>query len=312
MCAARSRGIRSLGVYRPAPGRDDAVAWVRRGAGAAGEDAMTMSDAAATGGDGEQAVRVERDANVAIVVIDRPAALNALSASVLEELETAFTALADEVPEIRGVLLVGEGGRAFVAGADIRAMTALTPEEAAELSRRGHRTAAAIEALPAPVIACVDGYALGGGLEMALACDLIYATDASTFGQPEVKLGLIPGFGGTVRLPRAVGLARAKELIYSGRRIGIDEALDSGLVARSFADRAALIDGARATIDLIATNSPTAVGIAKRVLVEAAGRPTDVASDLEVGAFEDAFRTEDMREGVAAFLEKREPRFGGA
>ncbi|MGW9184621.1 enoyl-CoA hydratase/isomerase family protein [Agromyces sp. NPDC055661] len=273
---------------------------------------MTMSDAAATGGDGERAVRVERDANVAIVVIDRPAALNALSASVLEELEAAFTALADEVPEIRGVLLVGEGGRAFVAGADIRAMTALTPEEAAELSRRGHRAAAAIEALPAPVIACVDGYALGGGLEMALACDLIYATDASTFGQPEVKLGLIPGFGGTVRLPRAVGLARAKELIYSGRRIGIDEALDSGLVARSFADRAALLDGARATIDLIATNSPTAVGTAKRVLVEAAGQPTAVASDLEVGAFEDAFRTEDMREGVAAFLEKREPRFGGA
>jgi len=187
----------------------------------------------------------------------------------------------------------------------------LTPEEAAELSRRVDGAAAAIEALPAPVIACVDGYALGGGLEMALACDLVYATDASTFGQPEVKLGLIPGFGGTVRLPRAVGLARAKELIYSGRRIGIDEALDSGLVARSFADRAALLDGARATIDLIATNSPTAVGIAKRVLVEAAGRPTDVASDIEVGAFEDAFRTEDKHEGVAAFLEKREPSWTG-
>lgn len=271
-----------------------------------------MTDAATDRGDAEQAVRVEHDGRLAVVTIDRPKALNALSASVLEQLEAAFSALAADVPRVRGVLLVGEGGRAFVAGADIRAMTTLSPEEAAELARLGHRAAAAIEATPAPVIACVDGYALGGGLEMALACDLIYATDASSFGQPEVHLGLIPGFGGTVRLPRAVGVARAKELIFSGRRIGIDEALDAGLVARSFADRAALLEGARATIELIAANSPTAVGLAKRVLVAQAGQPTAVASELEVAGFEDAFRTDDMQEGVAAFLEKREPRFGGA
>lgn len=272
---------------------------------------MTMSDAAATP-ETDRAVRVEHDGAVAVVTIDRPAALNALSAEVLEELERAFAGLADAVPALRGVLLVGSGGRAFVAGADIRAISSLAPEEAAELARRGHAAAAAIEALPAPVIACVDGFALGGGLELALACDLIYATDASSFGQPEVKLGLIPGFGGTVRLPRAVGIARAKELIYSGRRIGIDEAVAAGLVARRFADREALLDGARATIDEIASNSPTAVGLAKRVLVAAAGQPTEVASELEIAAFEDAFRTDDMREGVTAFLEKREPRFGGA
>ena len=175
---------------------------------------------------------------------------------------------------MRGVLVVGAGGRAFVAGADIRSLARLTPEEGAESARLGHRVAAAIEAFPAPVIACVDGFALGGGLELALACDLIYATDASAFGQPEVKLGLIPGFGGTVRLPRAVGLARAKELIYTGRRIGIDEAEAAGLVARRFPDRDALLAGARATIAEVAENARTAVGLAKRVLVAATGTPT--------------------------------------
>jgi enoyl-CoA hydratase len=269
-----------------------------------------MSDAAATSRPEDAAVRVERDGGIAIVTIDRPKALNALSASVLTELETAFDALARDGAAVRGVLLVGAGGRAFVAGADIRALASLTPDEAADVSRLGHRVAAAIEGLPAPVIACVDGFALGGGLELALACDFIYATDASGFGQPEVKLGLIPGFGGTVRLPRAVGAGRAKELIYTGRRIGIDEAIAAGLVARRFADRDALLAGARETLTEITANSASAVALAKRVLVAAAGCPTGEASALEVAGFEDAFRTDDMQEGVAAFLEKREPRFG--
>jgi enoyl-CoA hydratase len=269
-----------------------------------------MSDAASSDRAEDPAVRVERDGGIAIVTIDRPNALNALSASVLTELESTFVELAQAGAAVRGVLLVGAGGRAFVAGADIRGMVSLTPEAAAELARLGHRVAAAVEALPAPVIACIDGFALGGGLELALACDLIYATDASHFGQPEVKLGLIPGFGGTVRLPRAVGAARARELIYTGRRIGIEEAVAAGLVVRRFPDRDALLTGARETLAEIAANSATAVGIAKRVLVSAAGRPTDTASELEVGGFEDAFRTDDMHEGVAAFLEKREPRFG--
>ena len=163
-------------------------------------------------------------------------------------------------------------------GADIRALSRRSRPRRRRARAARAPAAAAIEALPAPVIACVDGFALGGGLELALACDLIYATDASSFGQPEVKLGLIPGFGGTVRLPRAVGLARAKELIYSGRRIGIDEAVAAGLVARRFADRDALLAGARETIAEIAVNSPTAVGLAKRVLVAATGQPTEVAT----------------------------------
>ncbi|GAA2028244.1 enoyl-CoA hydratase-related protein [Agromyces tropicus] len=256
-------------------------------------------------------VRVERDGVVATVVIDRPKALNALSPDVLRALAAAFDELAAEGDAVRGVLVVGEGGRAFVAGADIRSLATLTPEEGAESARLGHRVAAVIEAFPAPVIACVDGFALGGGLELAMACDMIYATDASAFGQPEVRLGLIPGFGGTVRLPRAVGLSFAKELIYTGRRIDAATAEAAGLVARRFPDREALLAGARATIDEVAQNAWTAVALAKRVLVEASGTPTATASDLEVAGFADAFRTDDMREGVAAFIEKREPRFSG-
>ncbi|HEU4757310.1 MAG TPA: enoyl-CoA hydratase-related protein [Agromyces sp.] len=256
-------------------------------------------------------VRVERDGTLATVVIDRPKALNALSPDVLRAVADAFEGLAAEGAAVRGVIVVGEGGRAFVAGADIRSLSELSPEEGAEAARLGHRAAAVIESFPAPVIACVDGFALGGGLELALACDFIYATDASAFGQPEVRLGLIPGFGGTVRLPRAVGLPLAKELIYTGRRIGAAEAEAAGLVARRFPDREALLAAARATIAEVAENAWTAVGLAKRVLVQAAGTPTATASDLEVAGFEDAFRTEDMREGVAAFLEKREPRFSG-
>ncbi|KRC58829.1 enoyl-CoA hydratase [Agromyces sp. Root81] len=257
-------------------------------------------------------VRVERDGDLAIVTIDRPKALNALSPDVLSALLTAFETLSAEGSAVRGVLLTGAGGRAFVAGADIRSMAELTPEQGEDASRLGHRVAAAIEGLPAPVIACVDGFALGGGLELALACDFIYATDASSFGQPEVHLGLIPGFGGTVRLPRAVGLARAKELIYTGRRIDAAEAIEIGLVSRSFADRDALFAGARATLDEVRANAAPAVGLAKRVLVDAAGRRTESATELEIAGFGDAFRTEDMHEGVAAFIEKRVPEFTGA
>nr|WP_279433502.1 enoyl-CoA hydratase-related protein [Agromyces protaetiae] len=160
-------------------------------------------------------------------------------------------------------------------------------------------------------MAAVDGFALGGGLELAMACDAIYATDASAFGQPEVRLGLIPGFGGTVRLPRLVGPALARELIYTGRRIGTSEAVAAGLVAKRFPDRESLLAGARATIAEVEQNAWTAVALAKRVLTGAAGTPTATASLLEIEGFEEAFATADKTEGVAAFLEKREPRFEG-
>ncbi|MFK4728097.1 enoyl-CoA hydratase-related protein [Agromyces mediolanus] len=256
-------------------------------------------------------VRLERDGAVAVITIDRPKALNALSPAVLDALAAILEELATDPAGLAGVLLVGAGGRAFVAGADISAMPGLTPDEGAQTAERGHGVAAAVEALPLPVIACVDGYALGGGLELALACDFIYATEASRFGQPEVHLGLIPGFGGTVRLPRAVGPALAKELIYTGRQLGVDEAVQAGLVLRRFADREALLAGARETVERIGANAATAVALAKRVLVGAAGTPTATATLLEIEGFRDAFRTDDMREGVAAFLEKRDPEFTG-
>lgn len=273
---------------------------------------MTSDDGTATGEGGTApVVRLERDGRTAIVTIDRPKALNALSPEVLDALAEVIAELAADPGELAGVLLVGAGGRAFVAGADISAMAGLTPDEGAQTAEHGHAVAAAIEALPLPVIACVDGYALGGGLELALACDFIFATEASRFGQPEVHLGLIPGFGGTVRLPRAVGPALAKELIYTGRQLDVEEAARVGLVTRRFDDREALLAGARETVQLIGRNASTAVGLAKRVLVGAAGTPTATATLLEIEGFRDAFRTEDMREGVAAFLEKREPDFTG-
>ncbi|QTX04254.1 enoyl-CoA hydratase-related protein [Agromyces archimandritae] len=256
-------------------------------------------------------VRVEESDGVAVVTIDRPKALNALSAEVLTALGEAFAALAARGTEVRGVILTGAGGRAFVAGADIRAMADLTAAEAARLARLGHEVAAGIEGLGAPVIAAVDGFALGGGCELALACDLIYATDAAKFGQPEVRLGLIPGFGGTVRLPRAVGPQAARELIYTGRTIDAAEAERLGLVARRFADREALMAGARAVIEEISANAHTAVAIAKQVLTAADGTDTATASGIEVEGFERAFATEDHGEGIAAFLEKRDPSFTG-
>ena len=203
---------------------------------------MTMTETTTDEPTGTSDVRIERDGAIATVFIDRPKALNALSPAVLRSLAEAFESLAAEGAAVRGVLLVGAGGRAFVAGADIRELARFTPEEGAATAMLGHRLAAIIEALPAPVIACVDGFALGGGLELALACDFIYATDGSGFGQPEVKLGLIPGFGGTVRLPRAVGLAarrschlhRAAHRHRRGRR-------DRRLVVRRFADRESLL-----------------------------------------------------------------------
>ena len=211
--------------------------------------------------------------------------------------------------EAQGVILTGSG-KAFVAGADIAEMAGFTPQQAYALSRRGHAVLASIEALEVPVIAAVNGFALGGGCELAMACDVIYASEKAKFGQPEVKLGVIPGFGGTQRLSRLVGTQRARELILSGRVIGAQEALSAGLVARVVPPDE-LLSSSHAFIIEVASVGPRAVAVAKRLIQDGYDLPLSEANALEAKAFADCFETEDLREGMAAFLQKRRAEFKG-
>lgn len=245
-----------------------------------------------------------------IITIDRPKVLNALNEQVVAELSRAFEALAGDKPgdAIRGVVLTGAGGKAFVAGADIAAMQDMSADQAMTFASSGHAVGEMIATLPVPVIAAVEGFALGGGCELALACDFIYASQKAKFGQPEVKLGVIPGFGGTQRLTRRVGLARALELCLTGENIGADEALRLGLVNRVL-EVGSTVDAAVATVETIAKMGPIAIAKAKRVIHEGAETPLPAANRLEVEAFAALFETKDQREGMKAFLAKRPAEF---
>jgi enoyl-CoA hydratase len=226
---------------------------------------------------------------------------------VLNALESAIAEVAES--DARTLIITGEG-RAFVAGADIGAMAGLTPSEAEAFARRGQSVLDGLEALPCPVIAAVNGFALGGGCELALACDLIVASDKARFGQPEVKLGVIPGFGGTQRMLRKVGWARGAELIYTGRMIDAREAAAIGLALRVVpADE--LMDTCRQLADAIGAVGPLAVAAAKRALRQGGDLPLADALALEAQAFGALFESEDQGEGMAAFLEKRKADFVG-
>lgn len=245
------------------------------------------------------------------ITVDRPDALNALSAAVLGELEAVLASIAATPTDRRGVILTGAGDKAFIAGADIRAMSTMTPDEAASFGRLGQGVTTALESLPVPVVACVNGFALGGGCEMAMACDFAYATANARFGQPEVSLGLIPGFGGCVRLIRLVGPGRAKELIYSGRHVSAAEAERIGLVNAVFETKDEMVAAATASLREIAAKSPFAVALAKRTINASHGLSTADALDAEAEAFRETFTSDDMREGTRAFLDKRPPEFTG-
>jgi enoyl-CoA hydratase len=250
-------------------------------------------------------VIVERRGVAALLTLNRPKAMNALDAETLE----ALAAAVEEVrrSDARALVLTGEG-RAFAAGADIEAMGKMSPLEAAEFSRLGHSSFAALESLEIPTIAAVNGFALGGGCELALACDWIYASTKARFGQPEVKLGLIPGFGGTSRLTRRVGLAWAKEMVLTADTLSAEDALRIGLANRVFeADE--LLNAALKTAEQIGGLGPVAVSSVKRVLQQAQDADVDVAHALEQNAFGLVFASADRDEGIAAFLEKREPEF---
>jgi enoyl-CoA hydratase len=253
-------------------------------------------------------VKLERRGAAALLTLDRPQALNALDVATLEALEARIAEVARD-GGARALVLTGEG-RAFAAGADIAAMRGFSAAEAGAFSRLGHRAFAALEALAIPTIAAVNGYAFGGGCELACACDWIYASEQARFGQPEVNLAILPGFGGTSRLVRRVGIAWAKEIVLTGEPIDAEQALRIGLANRVFAPEA-LLPAALAAGEAVAAKGPLAVAAAKRVLQQSQDADSRVAHALEQEAFAAAFASEDRAEGMAAFLEKRAPVFKG-
>ncbi|MBA2403958.1 MAG: enoyl-CoA hydratase/isomerase family protein [Bdellovibrionales bacterium] len=238
---------------------------------------------------------------VGTLIINRPDKLNALNIQVLRELKGALFELKNA--PIRGLIVTGEGEKAFIAGADIAEMKPMETGEALAFSELGQLVTLAFEALPYPSIACVNGFALGGGFEMALACDFIFAAKNAVFGLPEVKLGLIPGFGGTQRLMKIVGERRAKEIIFSGRNITSDEARNLGIALEVYADKAQLLAEAQSWFKTTLKNSSCAIYQAKNVLGKGL-----VEERKEFG---NIFQTEDMIEGTAAFIEKRKADFRG-
>ena len=257
-------------------------------------------------------ILVEKKGAVARVTINRPDKLNALNAKVVRELSDVFLGLqnaAEGEEPTRCAILTG-AGKAFVAGADISEMASLTSVAARKLAEAGHQLGAILESAPFPVIAAVNGFALGGGCELALACDFIFAADTAKFGQPEVNLGVIPGFGGTQRLARRVGIAKARELIYTGDMITAAEAASLGLVNAVF-PAADLLAKAEDTAAKIATKGPLAVAAAKRTILLGTEVALPAANQLEAEAFGVLFGSEDQKAGMKAFLEKAKATFTG-
>ncbi len=247
---------------------------------------------------------------ICILKISRPKALNALNTETLQELKHALTSEAQNTAT-RVLLLTGDGDKAFIAGADIAEMKDKTPAEGVGFSQLGHDVTKLLELMPKPTIAVVNGFALGGGTEMAISCDFIVASDQAVFGQPEVGLGVIPGFGATFRLAKFVGLPMAKELIYSGRKIKSEEAKEIGLVNHIFpVDQ--LLPKAIELAKTISTQSRTAIEKAKILLNEfSESNGLNFKLDAEAQSFGRLFGTHDQKEGMSAFVDKRKPAFEG-
>lgn len=255
-------------------------------------------------------IQLEVSQGIAVLTIARPKALNALNVPAITEMEHALRSIDDGGFDVRALILTGLGDKAFVAGADLAAMVKMSAAEAERFSAIGHRTLALLEALKIPTIAAVNGFALGGGCELALACDFIYASEKAKFGLPEVGLGVIPGFGGTQRLPRLVGPARAKELIFTGDVIDAAKAKEIGLVLEVVpADN--LMETCRAVAERIQKKGPLAVAQAKLAVNLGADVELARANAIERQAFGALFGTSDQREGMTAFLEKRAAIFQG-
>ena len=253
-----------------------------------------------------QTLRYEKQENIGILTINRPEALNALNSTVIGDLEQAITEVEKDA-ELGALIITGEG-RSFVAGADIGEQLPLDVAGGRKWGQRGSALMRRIEKLEIPTIAAVNGFALGGGCELALSCDIILASEKAKFGQPEVGLGITPGFSGTQRLPRRVGVAKAKELIFSGKMIKADEAEKIGLVNAVFAPEA-LMDGALEMAKSFTKNAPIAVKYAKACIDRGMQMDIDDGIAIENELFAMCFATADQKEGMGAFLEKRPANF---
>lgn len=254
-------------------------------------------------------VTLAKEEGLAIITVNRPQALNALNTETLNELKAAVLA-AEQDPAVGALIITGAGPKAFVAGADIAQMRGLSPLEGRTLTMLGQEVFALIENLAKPVIAAVNGFALGGGCELAMACDIRVAATTARFGQPEVNLGIIPGFGGTQRLSRLIGRGRAKYYIFTGQMIAAQEAYELGL-ADKVVEPDALLDTCREIAKTIIVKAPVAVMMAKRAINH--GLDMDLASGVayEAEAYTTCFATADRVEGMTAFLEKRPAKFSG-
>ncbi len=253
-------------------------------------------------------ILLEKKEKIYILTINRPEVLNALNHTVLTEIEEAVNKIKNDSDTL-GLVVTGAGEKSFVAGADISEFKGKTPEEARKQSEWGQAIFKKIEELPFPSIAAINGFALGGGLELAMSCTFRYASPNAKVGQPEVKLGLIPGYAGTQRLTRLIGHSKAMEICITGRMVSAEEALKIGIIDRIVENN--LVEEAIKSILAIQKNSPIAVYYCKKAIMEGKEMPFEKACALESNLFGLCFATEDAKEGVNAFLEKREAKFKG-
>jgi enoyl-CoA hydratase len=247
--------------------------------------------------------------SICLLTINRPAALNALNTVLLNELYKAVQDIEND-EDIRVVVITGAGEKAFVAGADITELATLNALQGKYFVANGHRTMSSLQKLPIPVIAAVNGFALGGGLELALACDFIYASETAKFGLPEITLGLIPGFGGTQRLARIIGKNMAKELIFTGKMISAADGLQLGFVNKVLPPDQLMAEAIK-TAKTIAAKGKVSLNAAKQAINQGLNVDLATACEIEIDAFALCMASEDAKEGTLAFLEKRKPKFDG-
>ena len=255
-----------------------------------------------------QNIVVEKNDGIALVKFNRPKALNALNSETLMELDVVVSDLSND-SDVRVVVFTGEG-KGFIAGADIGEMSKLSAEEGRSFGALGQSVFRKVELMPKPSIAAINGFALGGGCEFAMSCDIRIASEKAKFGQPEVTLGITPGFSGTVRLPKLVGMGKAKELIYTGRMVGAEEAQSIGLVNK-VTTKDELLEEAMTMAKSIAANAPLAVTYSKASINKTVEMDTDVANTIEETYFGLCFATEDQKNGMSAFLNKEKATFTG-